>query len=123
LKITQAIAAAATLSLAIIVLVTGAAFAAAANISDLSWDESNLSKLRSFDKDEIFDFLVQTKDNVNDEAIVLYLGLGDDSRCIEGFTWANLAGDHRYDLVVVFEPEGTLSPTSWRSTAVALPER
>jgi hypothetical protein len=105
MKIKGAITGAAMLSLAAIVLVSSAAITFAANIADLSWDQSNLSKLHSFDKDDIFDFLVQTKDAVNDEAIELYLG--DDSRCVEGFTWANLAVDRRYDLVVVFEPEGT----------------
>ena len=105
MKLKGAFTAAALLGLAVIVSVSSAASWSAANIADLSWDESNLSKLRSFDKDEVFDFLDQTKDNVNDEAILLYLG--DDARCIKGFTWVNLAGDHHYDLVVVFEPEGT----------------
>jgi hypothetical protein len=82
-KMKGAIAGAAILALAIIGLAkTGSC--APPGISDIAWDQSNLSKLHSFDKDDIFDFLVQTKDAVNDEAIELYLG--DDSRCVEGFT-------------------------------------
>jgi hypothetical protein len=105
-KTVRWIAAAAILALAVVGLPkTGSCVPT--RVSDIAWDQSNLSKLRSFSKDDILDFLVQTKDDVNDEAILLYLGLGDDSRCIEGFTWADLAGDHRYDLVVVFEPQGT----------------
>jgi hypothetical protein len=104
-KMKGAIAGAALLGFAVIVSARAGSPATGAKIADIAWDESNIGRLRSFDNHEVYNFLVQTKDAVNDEAIRLYVG--DDPRCIEGFTWTDLAGDHRYNLVVVFEPQGT----------------
>ena len=103
-KMKGTIAGVAMLALAVIGLAkTGSC--ATAGISDIAWDQSNLSKLRSFDKDDVFDFVSQQQDDPN--YLAIQTELSDDSRCVEGLTWADLAGNNQYRLVVVFEPPGT----------------
>ncbi len=74
-------------------------------IAAVAWDDSNLDALHSFNADDVFEFVDQMKDDPNYD--VISTSHGDDSRSIEGFTWTDLAGDHRYRLVVVFGPQGT----------------
>jgi hypothetical protein len=78
----------------------------AAEIADMAWDESNISTLRSLDKDAVFGFVEQTK-TPDANVIKMNMNLDQDSRSIEAFTWADLAGDHHYELVVAFTPPGT----------------
>ena len=100
---------AALLGLAVMVPVKGGATASAADIAHTAWNQSNIHTLHSFNADDVFEFVDQMKNDPNYDVIATSHGI--DSGCIEGFTWADLAGDHRYRLVVVFAPPGT-SPTN-----------
>ena len=105
MKMKGAITAAALLGVAIIVPVKGGATASAADIAHTAWNQSNIHTLHSFNADDVFEFVDQMNDDPNYDVIATSHGM--DSRCIEGFTWADLAGDHQYRLVVVFAPPGT----------------
>jgi hypothetical protein len=76
-----------------------------AKIAEIAWSRSNIDTLHSFNADDVFEFVNQRRDDPNYDVIVT--SHSDDSRSIEGFTWADLAGDDKYQLVVVFMPAGT----------------
>jgi hypothetical protein len=104
-KMKGAIAGATLLGLAVIVLVRATAAASASDIAHTAWNKSNIHTLRSFNVDDVFEFVDQMKDDPNYD--VISTSHSSDSRSIEGFTWADLARNNQYRLVVVFAPPGT----------------
>jgi hypothetical protein len=71
--------------------------ATAATISDMSWDHTNLPSLRSLDKAAVARFI---NDNTTYSPVPL------KPRDIGEFTWADLAGDGRYELVTTIDVNG-----------------
>jgi len=88
-----------------IVALAGAAFAA--EIADISWDQSNLETLRLFKNADVVRFL---NSGLVEQPFVSLTNGEEESvtaRDIEEFTWTNLFGNNQYQLVVVFPPIGT----------------
>ncbi len=90
-KMKGAIAGATILSLAVIVLVSGAAIASAVKVADMAWDESNVAVLRSASIFDIEDFV--NRDPCDDD------GIGCPKIVVHQFVWADLQGKGRYALV------------------------
>jgi hypothetical protein len=72
-------------------MVSGAAFAA--QIDQLAWNQSNIAMLRDLDEAAVEKF-------VND------LSEGDVHKTVGEFTWADLAGDGRYELITTLDLSG-----------------
>jgi hypothetical protein len=86
--------------IASLVLLALAGAASAADIAGIAWTESNLPILRSFNKADVAKFV--------DSGLVKTVGSasGGDKTLpgdIQEFTWADLAGDHNYELVTVLK--------------------
>jgi hypothetical protein len=76
------------------VLLLGIADAAVgSDIGNLPWNESNIETLRSFDKAAVVEFLNELR---REGGIVEPLTAAE----LEGFEWADLAGDGHYQLVL-----------------------
>jgi hypothetical protein len=72
-------------------LISGAAFAG--QIDQLKWNQSNIATLRSFDEAAV-------------EKFVNEMSEGDVHKTVGEFTWADLAGDGRYELVTTLDLSG-----------------
>jgi len=72
--------------------------ASGAEIADTAWNQSNIETLRSFGKADVAKFL--------NSGLVEWIGSAHDgdnttTNDIQEFTWADLSGDHQYQLVMV----------------------
>lgn len=81
-------------------LLVMASVASAAEIGGIAWTQSNLTILRAFTKVDVAKFI--------DSGLVKTVGSangGDKTMAtdIQEFTWADLAGDHNYELVIVLK--------------------
>jgi hypothetical protein len=85
--------------IALFVVLALASHALAAGIADLPWTEPNIENLRTFDKTAVVRFVNQVSGN---EGTILATKEGD----IGDFTWADLAGDGKYQLLVVYDVNG-----------------
>ena len=83
--------------------IASAAFGA--ELGDISWDQSNLETLRSFNEADVARFLESEVEKLAIEPLRLDESVTTDD--VQEFTWANLFGGPQYQLVVVSTPLGS----------------
>ncbi len=96
------------IAIAVLGMLALASAAFGAEIADIAWDQSNLETLRSFDKAAVARFLESEVEKLAIDP--LPNGRFDENVTagdIQEFTWANLFGGPRYQLVVVSGPLGS----------------
>ena len=84
------------------VIVTSVNVACAAGIADIPWNQSNIETLRSFNQADLARFATPVLGNFSghgDSPVVKAKDIGD-------FTWADLAGDGHYELVMTLDVNG-----------------
>lgn len=72
----------------------------AASVTDIPWEQSNIQTLRGFDKGAVAGFATQLLGGFSARADVVA------PKDIGEFTWADLAGDGRDELVVTLDANG-----------------
>jgi hypothetical protein len=80
--------------IAAVLIVAQSVLAFATSITDVSWNESNIQALRSYDKNAVEKFVNDTRGGD-----LLHATVG-------GFGWYDLASDHRYELVATEDLSG-----------------
>ena len=78
---------------AVLIILASARLAVAAGIGDVPWNQSNVATLRSFDEAAVENFVNEISE-------------GDVHKTVGEFTWADLAGDGRYQLIATLDLSG-----------------